>query len=318
MSDRRSIVEEILAIQRRRKTDSPQTELLLRLLHVEVAFENRDRKNKELLRYFPIALVACIESFFRMAIKRLIDSGDPYLSNAQGLLARTNVTFEILKAFHGQSLKVGDVIGHSVHLSNLALIENNMGQLMGINFLNQISSIHDRWAVEVHGKPKTPIIPDAASTFRYVTKTFELRHIFCHETANGFDFNPDDIDNCFNHSVLFLKASDELISGALYPNAPLTQSDITAASAEEYRTEKQRLDELVAKATGGYLTAKQAERFREAIKAWQTFCEGIAEVEGLAYEGGSIRPSIEYAAATRLTKERADDIANLLKTLAKE
>ncbi len=219
-------------------------------------------------------------------------------------MARTIVTFDVLKSLHSQSLKIGDVIGHSVPLGSLTLIDGNMTQLMGVNFLHQISSIHDRWAVEVHNKPKTPIIPDAECTFRYVAKTFELRHIFCHETASAFDFNPEDIESCFNHSVLFLKAADELISDTLHPNAPLTQFEINIASAKEYEKEKLKLDGLIAKATS-YLNPKQAERFRTAVEAWQTFCQASVQVEGLSYEGGSIRPTIENSAAALLTRERS-------------
>ena len=46
-------------------------------IELEQAFKNHDKTQEELTRYFPVALIACVESYFRMAIKDLIDAGKP-------------------------------------------------------------------------------------------------------------------------------------------------------------------------------------------------------------------------------------------------
>jgi uncharacterized protein YecT (DUF1311 family) len=314
MSDRRNIVEEILEIRGRRKSDIPQSELFLRLLHVEHAYQERDPENKELLRYFPIAVVACMETYFRLAIKKLIDSGEPYLTNSQALMPKANVGFDVLRALHGQSITIGDVISHSVSISNLTHLASDMSKLMGVDFLKEVSLIHDRWAVEVLKQPVRPILLEADNTFRYVARTFELRHIFCHETASNHQFDAEEIEKCFDNAVLFLKAAEEMVSETLYPNSPLTQSDMNIASAGEYRKEKEHLDVLLSRVES-LLSDKQVPRFNEANKAWEAFSEASVEVEGLQYEGGSIRPTVENSAATRLTRERSAQVSKLVDLL---
>jgi len=314
MADRRNIVEEILEIRGRRKSDIPGGELFIRLLYIEHAYKKRDPENKELLRYFPIAIVACMETYFRLAIKKLIDSGEPYLTNSQTIMPKANIGFDILKALHGQSITIGDVISHSISINNLTHLASHMSRLLGVEFLKELSLIHSRWAVEVLKQPKQPILLEADNTFRYVAKTFELRHIFCHETASNHEFEADEIEKCFDNSVLFLKAAEELVSETLHPNAPLTQTDMNIASAEDYRKERDYLDSLISEVTS-LLTDKQISSFEEANKAWEVFLRNSVEIEGLQYEGGSIRPTIENSAAARLTKERSEQLSKLINLL---
>ena len=315
MPDRRNIVEEIIAARGRRNSDIPQAELFLRLLDVEHVYGKRDPENKELLRYFPIAVVACMEAYFRLTIKQLIDSGEPYLTNAQALMSKARVSFEILKGLHGQTITTGDVIAHSVSISNLTHVASHISQLMACDFLKEVAQVHNRWDVEVNKKPKLPIISSAESTFRYVARAFDLRHIFCHETASNHEFEIQEIEECFENSVLFLKASQAFISETLFPNAPLTQADMNAASYEDYRKEKEHLDSLLTQVFD-LLSERQVARYREANEAWKSFFEASVEVEGLQYEGGSIRPTIANSAAASLTRDRAKQVELLIESLS--
>lgn len=316
MADRRNIVEEILEISGRRKSDIPTGELFIRLLFIEHAYKERNPENKELLRYFPIAIVACMEAYFRLAIKKLIDSGEPYLTNSQAIMPKANIGFDVLKALHGQSITIGDIISHSISINNLAQLDSNISRLLGIEFLKKLSLIQSRWAVEVLKQPKQPILLDAQNTFRHVAKTFELRHIFCHEIASNHEFEIPEIEKCFDNSVLFLKAADELISETLHPNAPLTQADMNIDSAEDYKKEREYFESFLAEVTG-LLNEKQIPLFEEANKSWEVLLKNSVEIEGLQYEGGTIRPTIENSAAARLTKERSEQLSkmkNILKT----
>lgn len=314
MTNHRNIVEEILEIRGRRKSDIPRGELFLRLLHVEHAYRERNPENKELLRYFPIAVVACMETYFRLAIKKLIDSGEPYLTNSQAIMPKTNVGFDVLKALHGQSITIGDVISHSIPISSLTHLSSHMSKLMGVEFLKEVSLIHSRWAVEVLKQPKQPILLEVDNTLRYVARTFELRHIFCHETASNHEFEVEETEKCFYHSILFLKAAEELVSETLYPGSPLTQTDMNIASTGEYKKEKEHLNSLLSQ-VATLLSDKQVPRFEEANRAWEAFFKASVKVEGLQYEGGSIRPTIENSAAARLTKERSEQVSKLIDLL---
>lgn len=306
----RKVIDEILEVRGRLRFERREVELFARLSAIEIAYKHFNPIITELLRYFPIALVACMESYFRLVIKDLVDSGEPYLSNSSGLLHTNQFDFDILKGLHGQTITIGDVISRYPSISNIGHIVKLMDDLMGYNFREKLSSVYDRWEVEVMESPKQSIIRDIHETFQYVERSFQLRHVFCHETATAIDVEKEEIDKCVYHTSLFLKASDELVSQTLFPDAPLTQTDMNIASYEDYRKEEEYLALLLKKVTD-VLSNKQKEKFHEANEAWHKFVEASVEVEGLAYEGGSIRPTIANRAAARLTRERKEQVEEL-------
>ncbi len=312
MSTGRNLINEILEMRTR------QGEIYSRLFELQGAFEKRDTKNIELLRYFPIAIVACIESFFRSAIKSLIDSGEPYLSNAKDLFTKNQIKsdsyYDVLKALHGQSVSIGEVISQLPALSNLEKIDNCMNAIIGEKFLQSLVQVYDRSDVEIGKKPKVPIIQDAQDTFKNVTKTFDFRHIFCHEMVLNNNINASDLESCFQHSALFLKASKEFVNNILYPNAPLTQKDMNISAFKEFKRETELLISLNNEAIN-LLSDKQVEKFKSATVAWETFLKNSADIEGLTYEGGSIAPMVRAMAAAELTRDRIKQVEKLIKEL---
>ena len=50
------------------------------------------KHREEFVRYFPIAVVANLEGYFRARLSQLIDSGEPFLSNA--LKAYPNIVID--------------------------------------------------------------------------------------------------------------------------------------------------------------------------------------------------------------------------------
>ena len=161
-----------------------------------------------------------------------------------------------------------------------------------------------------------PIILELDKTFSHVERTFRLRHILCHETATAIEIERKEIDNCIHHTSVFLKASDELISQTLFPNAPLTQADMNESSYSDYQREKAGMDDLIG-SISNILSNKQYDQFAVANKAWATFFKASVDVEALAYEGGSIMPTIANIAAAQLVHDRKLQLDRLLDLLQK-
>lgn len=310
------ITNEIIAKQKRRKTNLPSAEVYLRLTLLEYSYDYRNPDDKELLKYYPIAIVACLETFFRLSIKQIIDYGEPYLSNAESILPKNNIGFDVLKGLHGDTITIGDVISHSISTSNLGHIVSYLNNLLKIDFINEVSNVKDRWAIEIEEKPDEPIISSPDELFKYISKTFELRHIFCHETASNLKLHDKDIEKCFEYSLIFLKASEELINQIIYPNAPLTQTDINIQTHKDYTSEKTNLDSLLQELKT-LLTEKQLKYLTKANEFWENYLEATVEIEGLQYEGGTIRPSIQNKAARDLISSRKRYIEQLLKYINK-
>ena len=312
----KSRVQQILEIRQRARFQYREAELNFRLNEIRRAYcdiisDQIELNQKEILRYFPITLIATTESFFRMAVKELIDQGEPYLSNAEKLVKGVQYDYEALKNMHGQVITIGDFVSHHIPINNLGHIVSNMSHLMNCDFKKKLSSVTDRWDVEVKKKPNVAIISDIEITFRCVAETFRLRHIFCHEIASGVTVIKENIDECVKHTVLFLRASNCLIGDTLFPNAPLTQAEMNKSSADDYAREKAILENLVLEAKQ-VLSEKQRTHLEIANTAWQKFLDASVEIEGLEYEDGSIRPTIENVAAQRFTKERQKHLRDLI------
>lgn len=307
----RKVIDQILSVRSRLRFERREAELFVRLNAIEASYWRLEPAASELLRYYPTALVACVESYFRLAIKELIDAGEPYLGNSRRLLQGERYDFEILIGLHGETITIGEVISQHPSISSLGHVIAIMDAVMGSDFRRAVAAVYDRWNVDVQWEPKQPIIHNLDETLGHVEHTFQLRHILCHETATVIEIEKEKIDECIHHTSVFLRASDELISQTLFPDAPLTQADMNEASYADYEKEKAGMDVLV-KSISDVLTSKQNEQFVVANKAWETFFSASVEIEALSYEGGSIMPTIANLAAVKLVQDRKIQLERLL------
>lgn len=315
MSRTRDIIQEIADIRERRLFGSAMTELPMRLFALESAFKNYDKTERELIRYFPVALIASVEGYFRMAIKDLVDSGEPYLTNAEKPASSLKLDFSLLRAVHGKAVTVGELVAHGVQLSRLEHIEAVFSSLLGKGFLDSLRTITDRWAHEVKGEPSTPILAEPDSIFANVARTFELRHIICHEIASAYEIESEEVAKCFESCASFLRAADELISETIHPGAPLTQTDMNIAAGKSLSEKRDLLAESIA-ALQSRLSETEMVAFEEAQANWQRYCDAWANfVAGERAGGGTIWPVI-YAGAAQATIERRIEEINGFKRLS--
>ena len=308
MSRTRDIIQEIADVRQRRRFDSAMSELPMRLFALEHAFKEHDKTQSELTRYFPVALIACVEGYFRMAIKDLVDAGDPYLSNAERPASAAKLDFSIIKAIHGQANTVGELVAHVIPLSRLDHIESALTGLIGTPFLQALRTTTDRLALEIRGEPSSPILADPDQVFFDVKRTFELRHIICHEIASAYEIGTNEVARCFQSCVAFLKASDEYISETLHPGAPLTQYDTNIAAGESLAEALVRLEE----ATEGVrrrLNSSQLAEFNESHEKWQMYSDAwVAFVAGDRANSGTIWPLIAARARETLVNQRIEEV----------
>ena len=95
------------------------------------------KENGELHRYIPIGMIACMESFFRISIKELIDTGSPFLDRASNL-REIKFDFTIVQAIQGKKLTVGDFLSHLLPMKSLEDINNTISVLTEKDFLNEL------------------------------------------------------------------------------------------------------------------------------------------------------------------------------------
>lgn len=308
MSRARDIIEEIAQIRQRRRFHEAMAELLMRLFSLEHAFKSYETLDDELKRYFPVAMIACIEGYCRLAIKNLVDAGEPYLTNAERLFSSTKLEFAILRAVHGRTISVGEIVSHGVPLSRIEHIDSSFSSLLGRSFLRELRSTYDRWAHEVKGQPKEPILRDADAVFADVQRTFELRHIICHELATAYEIQAEEIARCFESCLLFVRAADELVSNTLHPNAPLTQKEMSIAAGQSLEDARSKMATAEA-SLKGRLSPADFEAFEKSQAKWGEYCEAWAEFcAGPIVGAGTIRPLLYLGVAEAATQRRMEEL----------
>ncbi len=315
MGRTRDIIQEIADVRQRRRFGDAMAELPIRLFALEQSFKEHNKAESELTRYFPVALIACVEGYFRMAIKDLVDAGEPYLTNAEKPASSLKLDFSLLRAVHGKAITVGELVAHGVQLSRLEHIEAALSSLLGKSFLQELRTTTDRWAHEVKGEPATPILAEPDVVFVDVARTFELRHIICHEIASAYEIESEKVGRCFESCVSFLRAADECISETIRPGAPLTQTAMNIAAGKALTEKQERLAEVVTELKSR-LDADELVAFDESQAKWQLYCDAWANfVAGERAGGGTIWPLI-FAGAAEATVDRRIEELGLYRRLS--
>ena len=307
----RNLIQEILEIRSRLRYGHSFNEFSIRLHHLGAAYKKRDEVDPEFLSYFPVALIACFEGFFRLASKELMDAGPPYLGNAARLSVNIKFDLESVVALHGRRTTIGEFIAHHLTWNNLAAVEANMSAILGKSFLEGVRSIPDRVGTEIYGRPLAPILADPDSTFAAVSRAFELRHIICHETATSFKVAVADAESIYTSCTEFLTAANEVVSETLHPNAPLTQAAMNQSSYAECQAVRDEMTGLVELVSMG-LTGDTQKQWRELQASWEAFANLAVKFEGSKYEGGSIQPLIHNTTATSLVRARIEQLKRQL------
>ena len=315
MSKKISPIEEIIQIRSRNTFNHRSYLLGYRLGALNDSFKKINQQSpKELLKYFPIGMVACFEAYFRAIYEELIDFGEPFSENALEFSRRSQklqIDLGFLKAIQSKTVTIGQIIAHQLPISRLEHIDNAMSQLMGVKFIEKLSSTYDRVTVELEGKPKVPMIKELDKTLKYVDKTFELRHIYCHEAATSEEnVKPEIILECHNHSNLFLKAVDQLVWNLVAPNSPLTQSEMNKEASERFKIADRDMKEIYEKIMAKIREDRKKE-FVVAQETWEKFLKAEAEFYANEYRGGSLKPAVYGWALERITRQRETDLKKL-------
>ena len=314
MTKTRDLVAEIEEIRQRRGAETYPVMIPFRMINIARAFRSAPVLDPEFLRYVPIGTVACIEGFFRSAVKECIDAGGQFADNARHLsqVRDLRADFDILDAVHGRRISIGELFAHLVSINRLAQIDAIMSTIIGTRFLELLTSVHSRWDVEVKGEPQKPIIAESGVVLKHVDKMFRLRHIYTHELV---DFDKPDrtvIGEALESSVSFLKAAAEVVRNLLHPNAPLTQTDMNQQSAEDLAALDGKI-EAVLEELSSLVDGDRRVLLRAGQAAWMEFRRRQAEYEAGSYRGGTIYPVVFGGAAQSLAKERLENLEQLLK-----
>jgi hypothetical protein len=308
MSDKKISVKNILEVKARSRHQQASIELIHRLHELQSSYKKIDKNNLELLKYFPVAIVACVEAYFKMAIKELVDKRKDLMLNAiQHVKQRFDI--ETAVSLNGNEITLGDLVAHSCSYSKFDSIESSVSKILNKSFAVELRSVQNTYRNTFYDEPLQPILENPEKTFESVRKIYELRHIICHEIASSHVFNYDEINESFEDCVQFLRASDEVISNTIEPNFPRTQAELSEKAIEDLTTVSMELNNLNDEIINA-LEPMQVDEFNKMHAEWLGYAEAWAEFESGYFENGSLRFTTRNYIFVRMYEERIAMLKN--------
>lgn len=314
---KRNLINEITAIKSRSEYNFRHV-YSLQLNQIESAFieyfNYNDNFDKELLKYIPIATVACFESFFRSVYKDLIDFGKPFSDNATKFNQSQNVKFDfdIINAIQSKVVSIGEFISHILPCNNFDDINSNLSTIVGIDFVTKIKSYQRESIFDDIKDNSRNFIENSGQIISDIKRTFELRHIYCHEFAIDIKVDQVEILRCFSNSKIFLNQTYDFIWNLLYPDAPETQVESQRQAYDNFIESDSELAELI----GALKTASKTETILDfkhellddSIKTWKEYREIKANLDASGSEGGSIYPLLYNLSLVSTTNEKIESL----------
>ncbi|HEY5753707.1 MAG TPA: hypothetical protein VIT21_11205 [Chthoniobacterales bacterium] len=210
MRKKRDIIDEVLSRRTRHMHRVPrldQTEHRLVDLDGGIYFLQRDtsiplRHRRELYRHVPVALIAITEGYCKMLYRDLIDSGDPFLSNAKSF-KDIRFDLEALVATHQRLATIGEIVAQQLSHSSLGDMESHLSVVLGQDFPAEFSKRLKAEDATIGGEVFQTQLR------RLIVYTFRQRHIYCHELATRVSPRQYELRTMIKAFRVFIRLIDE-------------------------------------------------------------------------------------------------------------
>lgn len=311
MSAKRDVGKEIEEIKSR--TGPPEWDNgITKLLFLSMQAKKLTDKAEECL-YYPVACVAALEVYFRWEIRNLIDSEDArFIGNIRIDKLAVTIDHDLLIAIHGQRVSIGDLVAHSVRLSNFDAVNKTLSQLLGAGFVDLVKDAREPEDRRVQGQNAPPIISSISDVLTKVKRTFDLRHIVCHEAHLRTAVSLAEIKELCSACYEFARASRYAIAYYIDPNAPLTLDDACNATAERVRVLKDRLRNLEDLVLSRFGRSPMGDAFKEMQRSWKVSVEKQADFDASHHMNGNRGALYEQSTVETLYKRRIAELETYL------
>lgn len=310
----KKILENIAELKLRNEFANKE-QLSLRLYSLELLlndFGHSYIKDQEISRYIPIALVACIESFFRATYSEIIDYGEPYLGNINKLnKSKINIDYDMVNAIKDKKLTIGELVSYTISCNNISDIDNSLSKLLDIDFWYELKGFETDSIFEEVNLVNCKFRQDYERIKSSIARLFKLRHIFAHEFGTSVKVDKDTVNILFSDTKIFLENVREFIWFKLYPDMPETQSDMNNYEyklLEQYdEILKEYVEKIMAQGSSGVLDFDKS-LFKNSIIQWNAYRESEAKYKASAVEGGSMQPMVYASSMAKATKRKIKEL----------
>lgn len=174
-------------------------------------------ETKKLVRtianYAPICAVACLEGYFRLLIRDLIDYGLPFSVNAQEF-KDVKLNLVEINAIWDKRVTVGEFIAHLLPINNLSDINSHMTVLLGEDLIKLVRHSSPNGRREGNQiLPESRVFEELSpNMISDIVKIFELRHTLCHELATAYPVSIEDIELMYFNIRNFINTVEYLMT----------------------------------------------------------------------------------------------------------
>lgn len=257
----------------------------------------------DFLEFIPVKLVSCIEDFYRQIYASIIDNKafKKNLVNVKSL-KELKFDFEIIKSLEDDEVSLGEYISYLFPCNNLKGILSNISDLLGVDFAKEIKALF---------KSKQ----DYDDFFVTIEEIFTIRHRLCHEASVVTSLKKKDVTKMIDYSYHFLHSSGLIVLGFLYPNSPMTTSEMKASSEKSYNEAEKELTDLIKRIKEGLSKTDFPETFNY-IEKWKEYRkERARENAGNFAEGGSMYPILYLMDLEKITRQKIKELRTEYKWL---
>ncbi|MDA3945787.1 MAG: hypothetical protein PF439_03800 [Helicobacteraceae bacterium] len=188
----RNILDEIIEKRNRTVTKNRFDSFKNRLDSIDDSYKflmstttpDATRCNEELSRYYPIALVAMTEGYFRTVISDLINKGSPFIERATQL-SNVKLNVETASAIQLQKITIGEYVAHFLRISSLDDINRAMSHLLNLDFLDHLVDSE----FDIFDDGSLTLREDRANFIQAVKDLFSMRHMLCHEFSENISID---------------------------------------------------------------------------------------------------------------------------------
>ncbi len=217
MAKPRDIIGEILAIRERNLYGGPRLKAFFARVSTltSLAEQWRDQEwinescRSEAIRYIPIALVAAVQGWMGLAIRDLVDAGEPFASNSKNLKI-TKFDHDIVMALASQRLTAGEIIAHFVSCNRIEDVVSNLDDVIGSKVVPRARDVvfkNDQFSIEIDS-----VYDHLAASLQ---ETFTLRHVFAHELDPKQEVEVSTLPGRVKFCLVLIGAYDRVVSESI-------------------------------------------------------------------------------------------------------
>lgn len=280
------------------------------LKKLENEFLSESNHSEAILRYFPVALIASLETYVRGVVKEALDQEDsPFIDNLSSI---RNIEFDIetVKAiYHQNRITIGDFVSHIVPVNSIDAISKTLSDLFKIEFRE---SLKRHWNPDLIQNQKL----EPTWVFQKISELYKLRHIFAHELAPDVHMNRDELIEMSKAIQSFIAETNSLLEKPLYGEAPISNADMKRVAGDELDKQEKILTDLIEQFSKILICDEDRDELIKVQNAWELYRETESEFHGnFNARGGTLMGLIKIGVQASLTKERIKYIRDTLASI---